>query len=249
VVPSSNCVEVFEKIAQTSFGSNTIFVLCSKGFGVQNKQINFLGDLFFTITKNKNFAILSGPNFALEVATKKLTTTTVASENKNLANKIILCLNNYHFCAKYSHNIMTTEIVGIFKNIMAIGCGFLDALDFGYNAKSALICQGIAEIKILCNFFQVEATLDNPAGFGDIFLTCSSNQSRNYRFGFALGKKQNIDKNIMCEGAVACGLLVDFAIQKQISLDLCKIIAKIIANNQNCHSFAILQQLNSAILQ
>ena len=249
VVPSAHCVEVFWQIAQTKFHQNTIFVLCSKGFGVQNQEINLLSDLFLKITKHHNFAVLSGPNFALEVAKQQPTITTLASENAILANEVILCLNNFHFFAKYSHNVVATEFSGIFKNIMAIGCGFLDALDFGHNAKSALVCRGISEIKMLCHFFQVEASLDNPAGFGDIFLTCSSSQSRNYRFGFALGKKQDINQQNTCEGALACGLLADFAIKKQISLDLCKVIAKIIADVQNYDSSAILQQLNSAILQ
>ena len=248
VVPSANCFEVFQQIAVANFHSNTIFVLCSKGFGIQNSQITLLSEVFLKITNQQNFAVLSGPNFALEVAKKQPTITTVASKNHNIANEIILCLNNEHFFAQYSANVLTTEITGIFKNIMAIGCGFLDALDFGYNAKSALVCRGITEIKILCNFFQTEPNLDNPAGFGDIFLTCSSLLSRNYRFGFALGKKQDINPNITYEGAVACNLLADFAVKQQISLDLCKIIAKII-NNQHQNDCIILKQLNSAILQ
>jgi len=248
VVPSANCFEVFQQIAVSNFHPKTIFVMCSKGFGVKNKQIKLLSEIFSEVTNHQNFAVLSGPNFALEVAKKQPTITTVASKNYNIANEIILCLNNENFFAQYSANILTTEIAGIFKNIMAIGCGFLDALDFGYNAKSALVCRGIAEIKILCNFFKTESDLVTAAGFGDIFLTCSSLLSRNYRFGFALGKKQNIDKNITYEGAIACNLLADFAVNQQIPLDLCKVIAKII-NNQHQNDCFILKQLNSAILQ
>ena len=248
VVPSANCYEVFQQIASVNFHPQTIFVLCSKGFGVQNQQIKLLSDIFLETTHYQNFAVLSGPNFALEVAKKQPTITTVASKNYNIAYEIMLCLNNAYFFSQYSTNVLTTEIVGIFKNIMAIGCGFLDALDFGYNTKSALVCRGIAEIKMLCSFFKTESNLATPAGFGDIFLTCSSLLSRNYRFGFALGKKQEINQNIIYEGAVACNLLVDFAIKKQISLDLCKVIAKIINNNEK-NDDLILKQLNSAILQ
>ncbi len=247
VVPSANCFEVFQQIAKTNFHPQTIFVLCSKGFGMQNEQINLLSEVFSKITNHQNFAILSGPNFALEVANKQPTITTIASKNYNIAKEIILCLNNEYFFAQYCADVLTTELAGIFKNIMAIGCGFLDALDFGYNTKSALVCRGIAEIKILCSFFKTESNLGTPAGFGDIFLTCSSNQSRNYRFGFALGKKQDINQNTTYEGAVACNLLADFAIKQQISLDLCKVVAKIINHRQN--DLLILKQLNSAILQ
>jgi glycerol-3-phosphate dehydrogenase (NAD(P)+) len=248
VVPSASCFEVFKQISTINFSSNTIFVLCSKGFGMQNQQIKLLSDIFLEITHYQNFAVLSGPNFALEVAKKQPTITTIASKNQNIANEIMFCLNNSYFFSQYSSNVLATELSGIFKNIMAIGCGFLDALDFGYNAKSALVCRGIVEIEMLCSFFKTESNLNTPAGFGDIFLTCSSLLSRNYRFGFALGTQQDINQNIIYEGAIACNLLADFAIKKQISLDLCKVIAKIINNNKK-NDDLIFKQLNSAILQ
>jgi glycerol-3-phosphate dehydrogenase (NAD(P)+) len=69
------------------------------------------------------------------------------------------------------------------KNILAIGCGILEGLGLGVNSKSALIIKGVQEIQMLCKKMKASTDLANPAGFGDIFLTCSSSKSRNNSLG------------------------------------------------------------------
>ena len=95
VVPSVVIKDVFEKISKNNFKKTCGFVICSKGF--EGKTLSLLSDSFERITKNKNYAVLSGPNFAVEVAREVPSVTTIASKNKKIAQKIIQILNNENF--------------------------------------------------------------------------------------------------------------------------------------------------------
>lgn len=237
VVPSDVIKSVFEKIKSTNFKKNCIFVICSKGF--EKNSLSLLSDAFVKIVKNENFAVLSGPNFAIEVANQVPTVTSIACTNKNIANKIIKVLKNENFNALYFDDPRTAEICGIVKNILAIGCGLVDGLDLGVNTKSALLIKGISEIQMICKKIKASTDLANPAGFGDIFLTCSSTKSRNNTLGTLIAKGQNPlklspksgDKKITYEGVNSAKIIVEFSKKLKLKLDLCETIAKIIDND------------------
>lgn len=228
VVPSDICNEIFKKIANYNFINNPIFVICSKGF--ENKKIMLLSDAFEDLTNNKNYVVLSGPNFAIEVAKETPSITTVASYDKRNAIKVIKTLNNQNFTAFYLKDPKTAEICGVIKNILAVGCGIIDGLELGVNTKSALIVKGIKEIQLLCKAIKCSNDLANGAGFGDIFLTCSSIKSRNNSLGVSLAKGTEIDKNLTFEGANSAKIIILFAEKYNIKLDLCEAISKIINN-------------------
>lgn len=226
VVPSVVIKDVFEKISKNNFKKTCGFVICSKGF--EGKTLSLLSDSFERITKNKNYAVLSGPNFAVEVAREVPSVTTIASKNKKIAQKIIQILNNENFKALYFKDARTAEICGIVKNILAIGCGMVDGLELGVNTKSALLVKGIAEIQALCKKIKASTDLANPAGFGDIFLTCSSTKSRNNNLGMLLALGKEPDKNTTYEGMNSAKIIVEFAKKYKLKLDLCEAISKII---------------------
>jgi glycerol-3-phosphate dehydrogenase (NAD(P)+) len=226
VVPSVVIKDVFEKISKNNFKKTCGFVICSKGF--EGKTLSLLSDSFERITKNKNYAVLSGPNFAVEVAREVPSVTTIASKNKKIAQKIIQILNNENFKALYFKDPRTAEICGIVKNILAIGCGMVDGLELGVNTKSALLVKGIAEIQALCKKIKASIDLANPAGFGDIFLTCSSTKSRNNSLGMLLALGKEPDKNTTYEGMNSAKIIVEFAKKYKLKLDLCEAISKII---------------------
>jgi len=226
VVPSVVIKDVFEKISKNNFKKTCGFVICSKGF--EGKTLSLLSDSFERITKNKNYAVLSGPNFAVEVAREVPSVTTIASKNKKIAQKIIQILNNENFKALYFKDPRTAEICGIVKNILAIGCGMVDGLELGVNTKSALLVKGIAEIQALCKKIKASTDLANPAGFGDIFLTCSSTKSRNNSLGMLLALGKEPDKNTTYEGMNSAKIIVEFAKKYKLKLDLCEAISKII---------------------
>jgi glycerol-3-phosphate dehydrogenase (NAD(P)+) len=226
VTPSSGCNKVFEEIAKTKFKKNCIFVVCSKGLEPKNNLL--LSDSFEKVVKNKKYAVLSGPNFAAEVANEVPSVTTIASKNKKLAGLVIKILSNNHFQAFYFKDPRTAEICGVIKNVIAIGCGMVDGLDLGVNAKSALVMKGICEIQLLCKKLKAAIDVANPAGFGDIFLTCSSSKSRNNSLGLLLAQGLEMEEGKTYEGVTSAKNAVALAKKLKVKLDLCEAINQIL---------------------
>ncbi|CAN5221193.1 NAD(P)H-dependent glycerol-3-phosphate dehydrogenase [soil metagenome] len=153
------------------------------------------------------FAMLSGPTFAKEVALGLPTAITLASNNNAFAHDLKTRLNKHLFRVYTSHDILGVEIGGAIKNVLAIAVGISDGLGFGANARSALITRGLAEIMRLG--FALGAQRDTfmgLAGMGDLILTCTDNQSRNRRFGLALGKGATIHSALQSINQVVEGL-------------------------------------------
>lgn len=231
VIPSTAVVQLFEKIAKLKINKNCGFVICSKG--VEQKSLTLLSDAFSKVTKIENCAVLSGPNFAIEVAKQVPTITTIASKHKALAVKVITALNNDYFQARYFNDPRTLEICGIVKNIIAIGCGIIDGLDLGVNAKAALVMKGVQEIQMLCKKFKASSAIDNAAGFGDIFLTCSSTKSRNNSLGVMIAqgktyKEVSKTSGKTYEGASSAAAISALAKKLKLKLDLCEEINEIL---------------------
>lgn len=232
VVPSFIANQVFNDLSQkNNIPDNCSFVICSKGLDPNSLKI--LTNCFAESNKDKKYAVLSGPNFAIEVAQKMPTITNICSSDQKVSQDIIKALNNNYFKAIHDSQPVTAEICGIVKNILAIGCGIIDGLDLGVNSKAALITYGTQEIKILCKFFNCDGFIATPAGFGDIFLTCSSSKSRNNSLGnrLALGAKyHDIVKqtNATYEGAISASSIAKLCQKHSINLPLCLEINDII---------------------
>lgn len=133
-------------------------------------------------------AVISGPNFAAEVARGLPTATTVAATDTAHARFVAGLLHGPGFRAYTSSDMVGVELGGAVKNVLAIACGVADGLGFGANARAAIITRGLAEMVRL----GVAAggrldTFMGLAGVGDLVLTCTDDQSRNRRFGLALG--------------------------------------------------------------
>jgi len=242
-VPSFSVKEVFKNFDKNSIDSDSIFVICSKG--IDENSLKFFGELFKDYFDN-DFAILSGPNFAIEVAEKKPTITSLACSNKKIFSIIQNVLDNNFFKSIYTDAIGCVEISGVLKNIMAIGCGIIDYFELGINAKSALIIKGLNEIKLLCKTLGFKEDLISPAGFGDIFLTCSSTKSRNFSLGIILAKAEKIPSNITYEGLNSVKLIIQIAKKHNLQLDLSELIFKIITTN--CDSESIKKMISAIIL-
>ncbi len=140
-----------------------------------------------------SMAVITGPTFALEVAKGLPTALTVASTNQTFATEIAARLHNETFRAYTSLDVPGVEVGGAVKNILAIAAGISDGLGFGANARAALITRGLTEVMRLGEALGGhKETLMGLAGLGDLLLTCTDDQSRNRRFGLALGRGQSI---------------------------------------------------------
>ncbi len=134
-------------------------------------------------------AVLSGPSFAAELAKGLPTATTIASTTLPLAQRIASVFHGESFRAYASDDMIGVQLGGALKNIYAIATGVSDGLGFGANTRAALITRGMAEIMRLALPLGGRAeTLGGLSGMGDLVLTCTDDQSRNRRFGLALGR-------------------------------------------------------------
>jgi len=163
----------------------------SKGFC----QGQCLHQLMQTHLGERPVAIISGPSFAVEVARDLPTAVVVASPDAAFAAQWSQLLNNKNFRPYLSADLIGVEIAGSLKNVLAIATGIAAGLKLGSNTQAALITRGLAEITRLGLAMNAQReTFMGLAGVGDLVLTCTDNQSRNRRFGFALGAGQTVDE-------------------------------------------------------
>lgn len=154
----------------------------ARGALLSEVVVEILGDNVLT-------AALSGPTFAKEVADGLPTAITVASASQAFASQVAAILHNHRFRAYTSSDIIGVQVGGACKNVMAIAAGIADGLGLGANTRAALVTRGLTEIMRLGTRLGGQPdTFMGLAGLGDLILTCTDDQSRNRRFGLALGQ-------------------------------------------------------------
>lgn len=178
--------------------ANTRIVWATKGLDPLHHQL--LHEVVLEILGELPSAILSGPTFAKEVARGLPTAITVATQSAAFAADLTQRFHSKKFRVYTSTDVIGVEVGGAMKNVLAIAVGIADGLGFGANARAALITRGLAEMVRLGVQLGANAnTLMGLAGIGDLVLTCTDDQSRNRRFGLALGSgssKQQAEQQI-----------------------------------------------------
>jgi glycerol-3-phosphate dehydrogenase (NAD(P)+) len=178
-------------------------------------------------------AVLSGPTFAKEVGAGLPTAMTVASEDERFAKELALSLTGPSFRAYTQSDIMGVEVGGAVKNVIAIGSGIADGMGFGANTRVALITRGLAEMMRLGVKLGAErATFMGLAGLGDLVLTCTDDQSRNRRFGMALGQGRSVEEaqsgiHQIVEGLPAAQAVHAVATRLAVDMPICLEIYRI----------------------
>lgn len=176
--------------------------------GLDPKNGNLLHEVARNILDNAiPLAVLSGPTFAKEMVAGMPTAIACAASDQQFEADIASRLHCPKSFRVYQNNDMIgVQLGGAVKNVIAIGAGLADGLGFGANARTALITRGIAEISRLGNKLGAQAeTFMGMAGLGDLVLTCTDNQSRNRRFGMALGQGKTVEQAIEEIGQVVEG--------------------------------------------
>jgi len=152
-------------------------------------------------------AVVTGPSFALEVARDLPTAVTVAGTDAQFTADLAQALHGGRFRAYTTDDIIGAELGGAVKNVLAVATGMCDALHLGDNARAALITRGLAEMMRLGNALGARPeTLMGLAGVGDLVLTCTGDQSRNRRFGLAIGRGASLEQALAEIGQVVEGV-------------------------------------------
>lgn len=191
-------------------------VLATKGLDESGAPLHIVAEEI--LGKNHSLAILSGPSFAGEVARELPTAIVLASSDSLFASDLLQRFISATFRVYLSDDIIGVEIGGAIKNVIAIATGISDGMEFGANARSALITRGLAEITRLGKALGGKSdTFRGLTGLGDLVLTCTDNQSRNRRFGLYLGKGMSSD-----EAKNKIGQVVEGFYNAQLTLKLAK---------------------------
>jgi glycerol-3-phosphate dehydrogenase (NAD(P)+) len=145
--------------------------------------------------------VLSGPSFAADVAAGRPTAVTLAGDDANNTSDLAAALAGPSFRPYAADDRIGVEIAGALKNVYALACGAVDGANLGASARSALIARAYAEMARMVTAMGGSAhTLTGLAGLGDLTLTCTSVQSRNYQFGMSLGAGRRTE-DILASGA------------------------------------------------
>lgn len=199
VVPSHVMREITHKIAG-SVSKDTVILSASKG--IENETcLTMSGVLKETLPEipETNFAVLSGPSFAREVALGAPTVVTVASKDQDVAKFVQHVLATPFFRVYTNDDMIGVELGGSIKNVIAIAAGIVDGLKLGLNTRAALITRGLAEIRRLgLRLGANPHTFAGLTGIGDLILTCTGDISRNYTVGKRIGEGRRL-KEIMSE--------------------------------------------------
>ncbi len=173
---------------------------------------------------NRPLAVMSGPTFAGEVAAGLPAAMTVACRNRDLALWLAGKLNAGALRAYVSSDLVSVEVGGATKNVIAIAAGLSDGLGYGANARAALLSRGLAEIVRLGVALGARpVSFMGLAGLGDLALTCGDDQSRNRRLGLAVASGTPVDEAVRGLGQVAEGFYAAEAVQRlsqRLRLDL-----------------------------
>lgn len=238
-VPSRFCRPVFEKIAPV-LKTDQIVVSLTKGIeeGSLKRTTEVMGEVF-SRSALPRLAVLSGPSFAREVAEKLPTAVVVASGDTETARTIQHFISNIHFRAYTSADVIGVELAGALKNVIAVAAGISDALRFGHNPRAALITRGVAEMTRLGLRCRAQKeTFLGLAGIGDLVLTCTAQQSRNYHVGYELGKGRRLSEilaetKMVAEGITTTLSVRDLASREGVEMPICAEVYRVLYENKN----------------
>lgn len=211
VAPAQHVRAVLSAVAV----GTTPLVLCAKGIEAGTKLL--MGEVAHQVAPDAPLAVLSGPTFAHEVAAGKPTAVTLACEEESLRNRLAERLAGPAFRPYVSTDVVGAEIGGAVKNVLAIACGVVEGAGLGLNARAALIARGFAEMtRFGLARGALAETLTGLSGLGDLVLTCSSTNSRNFSLGVGLGQGRGAaellaDRKTVAEGAFTAPVLREAA--------------------------------------
>jgi glycerol-3-phosphate dehydrogenase (NAD(P)+) len=233
-VPTQSLREISRELAPMIRNALPV-VACAKG--IERGSRKFVTEIIRETIPLAQPAILSGPSFAADVGRGLPTAVTLAASDENLAADLAEALSSQTFRLYHSTDIRGVEIGGAAKNVLAIAAGIVLGRGLGASAQAALITRGFAELSRLGRAYNVKPeTMMGLSGLGDLILTCSSPQSRNYAFGFAIGRGQKpADQSHMplVEGFFTAPALADIAREKKVEMPIVSAVQAVLTGRVN----------------
>jgi glycerol-3-phosphate dehydrogenase (NAD(P)+) len=208
--------------------SPTPVVACAKG--IERGTHKFMTEVSAETIPHAIPAILSGPNFADDVARGLPTAVTLAARDEKLASDLVQALGSATFRPYHTTDVRGVEIGGAAKNVLAIAAGIVVGRELGASALAALTTRGFSELARLGRACRARSeTLVGLSGLGDLILSCASPQSRNFAFGIALGRGEQPDRSKLAEGESTAPVLIELAASQNVDMPVSKAVAAILS--------------------
>lgn len=205
VTPMGGLRMCLENIKALGMGHKPILAAC-KGFEMGTSLLPHQVCAQI-LPQNTYIGLLSGPSFAKEVAEQKPCAITLASDNAKWIHELCRSLNSSTMRLYDNNDMIGVAVGGALKNVIAIATGLADGLDYGLNARAALITRGLAEITRFAQTLGADPlTLMGLSGMGDLILTCTGGLSRNRQVGLKLAEGKKLDIILQELGHVAEGV-------------------------------------------
>jgi glycerol-3-phosphate dehydrogenase (NAD(P)+) len=227
VTPAQHLREAVTAIAP-HLAAATPVVACAKG--IERGTHKFMTEVIAEAAPDALPAILSGPSFADDVARGLPTAVTLAAKDEALAGALVQALGSATFRPYHSTDVRGVEIGGAAKNVLAIAAGIVVGRRFGASAQAALTTRGFSELMRLGRACGARSeTLAGLSGLGDLILSCSSPQSRNFALGTALGRGERPPRDRLAEGEFTAPVLIELAASKSIDMPVSNAVAAILS--------------------
>ena len=199
--------------------------------GLEHRTLLRQSEILAELAPNAVPFVLSGPSFAIDVAAGRPTAVTLAGEYDDETEAIAAALAGPSFRLYAARDIIGVELAGALKNVYALAAGAVDGANLGASARAGLIARAYAELsRIVVALGGVAETLGGLAGLGDLTLSCTSTQSRNYRHGAALGKGAPPPADL-AEGVFTAPVALQVARQAGVDAPLIEAVNLLLSGN------------------
>jgi glycerol-3-phosphate dehydrogenase (NAD(P)+) len=228
VVPAQAVRAVMQALAP-ALAERTPVIVCAKGIERGSKK--FMTEVIAECAPKASPAILSGPSFAADVARGMPTAVTLAAADGKLAAELAQAVGSATLRPYHSSDVRGVEIGGAAKNVLAIAAGVVMGRGLGASALAALTTRGFAELVRFGKAYGAKAeTMMGLSGLGDLLLTCSSPQSRNFTFGINLGRGEKPDSIHagLAEGVFTAPVLLEMARDRAVDMPISAAVAALL---------------------
>ena len=224
--PAQNMREAVTRLSP-HLAKATPVIACAKG--IERGTHKFMTEVIAETAPGALPAILSGPSFAEDVARGLPTAVTLAAKDEQLARALVQALGSASFRPYHTTDVRGVEIGGAAKNVLAIAAGIVVGKKLGASAQAALTTRGFSELVRLGSASGARSeTMTGLSGLGDLILSCSSPQSRNFALGIALGRDQPRPRDRLAEGEFTAPVLIELAASKNIDMPVASAVAAIL---------------------
>jgi glycerol-3-phosphate dehydrogenase (NAD(P)+) len=228
-VPAQDLRAVASELA-AAVVPGTPVVACAKG--IERATRRFMTEVIAECVPRAVPAILSGPSFAGDVARGLPTAVTLAAPDLAVAQMLARALRSATFRPYHSVDTRGVEIGGAAKNVLAIAAGIVTGRKLGASAAAALTTRGFAELMRFGKAYGAQTeTLTGLSGLGDLILTCTSPQSRNFSLGVALGRGETVNAashGALVEGVFTASVLVEMARMREVEMPIAAAVAAVL---------------------